>query len=459
MAKPKHQVPVAPGDRIDIDIETQGASGDGIGRTEGYTVFLPGGLPGDRARAEIVKTTPRFGVARIEELLAPSPARVTPPCPVFPACGGCKLQHQRYEEQLAFKTRVVADSLTHIGKLQAVPEITTWPAPEPYAYRNKASFAVALSGPGKLAIGFFREGSHDVADSATCDIVARPINDIKEWLRGLLEKHRVPIYNETRHKGFLRGLVVRHAETSGESLLGFVTTRGRLPKPFLKDVLDEQALGRFGIVGVVQNLNERDTNVILGPKTRTLWGADRLTQHIGDLRLKLSLGSFFQVNTRQAERLYALAGQWAGELGGRAIDAYSGVGGIALALARAGLSVTGIEEYAPAVDDAIENAKLNDITTARFLAGTVEERLPELLAEGPPDTLVVDPPRKGCSDSVLDAAARLRPRQIIYISCNPATLARDLAKLPGYRIEQIVVLDMFPETQHVETAVRLRPVG
>ncbi|UCD10798.1 MAG: 23S rRNA (uracil(1939)-C(5))-methyltransferase RlmD [Nitrospinaceae bacterium] len=459
MAKPQLEIPVAPGDRLDIDVETQSASGDGIGRASGYTLFLPGGLPGDQVRAEIIKRTPRFGVGRVIEVLSPSPARVAAPCPVFTACGGCKLQEQRYEDQLAFKTRVVADSLTHLGNIDAFPEITTWAAPRPYGYRNKASFAVTLLAPGKLGIGFFQEGSHDVADSATCDILQAPINATKEWLRGLLEKHRVPIYNETRHKGFLRGLIVRHAKSPGETLVGFVTTRGRLPKPFLKEALNEAALSRFGITGLVQNLNERDTNAILGPKTRVLWGKDRLAETVGDLTLNLSLGSFFQVNTEQAARLYGLAREWAASLGGRVVDAYSGVGGIALGIARAGLKVTGIEEYAPAVADAEENARRNGIDTARFLAGTVEQHLPQLIGEGPVATLVVDPPRKGCSPAVLEAAKTMAPKQIIYISCNPATLARDLARLPDYRIAQITVIDMFPQTQHVETAVRLVPAG
>ena len=457
MAKPQHEIPVAPGDRLDIDVETQGASGDGIGRTAGYTLFLPGGLPGDRVRAEVVKTTPRFGVGRILEILTASPARIDAPCPVFAGCGGCKLQEQRYEDQLAFKTRVVADSLRHIGKIDAFPEIDTWAAPRPYGYRNKASFAVTLAEPGKLGVGFYQEGSHDVADSATCDILQSPINETKEWLRSLLEKHRVPIYNEARHKGFLRGLIVRHSEASGETLVGFVTTRGRLPKPFMQDMLNEEARRRFGLTGIVQNLNERDTNVILGPKTRVLWGENRLTETVGGLKLNLSLGSFFQVNTEQAARLYELAREWTAPYGGQVVDAYSGVGGIALAIARAGLQVTGIEEYAPAVADAEENARLNGIETARFIAGTVEERLPELLAGGPVETLIVDPPRKGCSPAVLEAARKMAPRQIIYISCNPATLARDLALLPGYRIARMMVVDMFPQTQHVETAVRLLP--
>ena len=224
-------------------------------------------------------------------------------------------------------------------------------------------------------------------------------------------------------------------------------------------MLDEKALGRFGIIGVVQNLNERDTNAILGPKTRVLWGKDRLAETVGDLTLNLSLGSFFQVNTEQAARLYGLAREWAASLGGRVVDAYSGVGGIALGIARAGLKVTGIEEYAPAVADAEENARRNGIDTARFLAGTVEQHLPQLIGEGPVATLVVDPPRKGCSPAVLEAAKTMAPKQIIYISCNPATLARDLARLPDYRIAQITVIDMFPQTQHVETAVRLVPAG
>jgi len=455
MAKPKSIIPVKTGDRLELTIETQGSSGDGICRHEGYTLFVPGSLPGDRVMAEISKTTPRFGVVRVLERLQLSESRIAPPCPVFPECGGCKLQDLRYDRQMQFKVGVVADSLRHIAKIPPPEDIKTLPADRPYHYRNKASFAVSLQDK-KLEIGFYRQGTHEVADSDSCDILLAPINGVKEWIRSLLEKHRVHIYDEKTRKGFLRGIVIRHSETTLETLIGFVTTKGRFSKPFMEELQDSKNLQRFHVVGVVQNLNDQNTNIIMGLQTRLLWGKSYFTDQLDGLKFRLSLGSFFQVNSPQSIKLYEVIQKWANPGDGKILDAYCGSGGIGLWLARAGLPVIGIEEFAPAIEDAKESARLNGIESCEFLSGTVEKHLPRFTEGETIDTVIVDPPRKGCSEEVINSLLKISPERIIYVSCNPSTLARDLSRMDSYHIEDIYVVDMFPQTQHVETAVLLR---
>lgn len=455
MAKPKSILPVKTGDHLELTIETQGASGDGICRHQGYTLFVPGSLPGDIVKGEISKTTPRFGVAKVVERLKPSEFRIAPPCPVFPECGGCKLQDLNYDQQMQFKVRVVTDGLKHIAKIPPPEDIKTLKADRPFHYRNKASFAVALKDK-KLEIGFYKQGTHEVADSDSCDILLAPINAVKEWLRGLLENHRIHIYNEKTRKGFLRGIVVRHSETTLETLIGFVTTKGRFPKPFIEELKNSKNLERFHVTGVVQNLNDQSTNVILGQQTRIIWGKTCFTDQLGGLKFRLSLGSFLQVNSPQSIKLYEVIEKWANSSNGKILDAYCGSGGISLWLARAGLSVIGIEEFAPAIEDAKESAKLNGIENCEFLSGTVEEHLPKFTEGKTIDTVVVDPPRKGCSEEVINSLLKIAPDKIIYVSCNPSTLARDLARMDSYHIEDMVVVDMFPQTQHVETAVLLK---
>ncbi len=456
MAKPQLEVPVRKGDQLELAVDTLASSGDGLCRHDGYTLFAPGTLPGDRILAEVVKTTPRFGVTQVVERLESSPNRVTAPCPVFPACGGCKFQDLDYASQMAFKVGVIEDSLKHIGKMESLPEVIPIPADSPFQYRNKGSFAVQLVDK-ELKVGFYRNGTHEVIDSDQCDILVKPINEVKEWLRGLLIKHRVNIYNESTHKGFVRGLMIRHSESTGETLIGLITAQGKFPRPFLQEMTASEPLDHFNISGIVQNLNLQNTNIILGEKNRVLWGENRMREQLGDLQFQLSLGSFFQINNRQTEKLYDLVRQWAEPLGGVAIDAYCGVGGIALWLAKAGMEVIGIEEYAPAIHDARESAQMNGIGNCEFLQETAEERLAPF-ANQSIDTLVLDPPRKGCSEKVMDTIPLMRPEQIVYVSCNPSTLARDLTRLRGYKIAEIRAIDLFPQTHHVETAVLLKKI-
>ncbi|MFQ5671864.1 MAG: 23S rRNA (uracil(1939)-C(5))-methyltransferase RlmD [Nitrospinales bacterium] len=458
MAKQKLDIPVRRGERLELTVETLASSGDGISRYQGYTLFLPTAVSGDCVVGEVIKTTPRFGVIRIVETTSRSADRVDPPCPVFPQCGGCKLQNLPYEKQIAFKQQVVADDLLRIGKLQWPEPIQAIPAVEPYHYRNKASFAVQKRS-GRLQIGFFRQGTHDVEDSSQCETLAEPINRVKEIIRALLTDHRISIFDETRHKGFFRGLIVRHSRATRQTLVGLVTTSGRFKPDFIEALAEKTRAAEIPLHGIVQNINTGKTNIILGNRNRVLWGQDHLIEKLGDIKFHLSLPSFFQVNPRQTVALYDLVKQWAGPEPGRVIDAYCGIGGIGLWLA-GHHSVTGVEESAQAVQDAVRSARLNGIKSCRFLQGSIENHIRNLAERGGVDTLILDPPRKGCSEMVIRAIpGGLNPKIIIYISCNPATLARDLSALcgNGYALADLRLVDMFPQTQHIETAVLLKP--
>ena len=458
MAKTKLNIPVKRGDRLELDVETLASSGDGLCRHEGYTVFTPGGLPGDRVRGKMIKITPRFGVLDIFERTQLSKDRVDPPCPVFFKCGGCKFQDLNYEKQLEFKIQVVRDNLSRIGGVELPEKIEAFAADKQYQYRNKASFAVQ----GKTSdpqIGFYSEGSHKVADSPTCDILPEPINNAKEWLREILKKNQISVYNEGNHRGLVRGLVIRHSESTGEVLVGMMTNEGRFPRNFLTELTEEKKLKELGIVGIIQNINPRATNVILGKENRLLWGKERLTDKLDDLSFHLSLGSFFQIHSAQTLRLYGLIDNWVDAAEGKTIiDAYSGSGGIALWLAAKGKKVIAIEQFEPAMEDARLSAETNGISSCQFLTGSVEEHAPQVISKEKVHTFIIDPPRKGCSESVIKTLLQSQPEQIIYVSCNPSTLARDLERLEGYKIHDMRVIDMFPQTQHIETAVYLKQI-
>ncbi len=452
MAKQKHIIPVRNGEKLELTVDSQGSSGDGICRHEGYTIFVPGGLPGDQVFAEVIKTTPRFGVTRIIERRVASPDRVEPPCPVFAQCGGCKLQDLKYEKQMAFKVEVVKDALKHIAGLDS-PSIRPIPAEQTYHYRNKGSFAVQKEG-GFLRMGFFKQGSHDVVSTEKCNILPAPINEAKEWIRELLIKHHVSVYNERNHHGLFRELVIRHSAQTNQLLIGLVTTPGEFPEEFLTDLTAKDPRAGLNVCGIVQNINSQKTNVILGKDTRVLWGVGELNEKLGELNFRLSLTSFFQVHPEQTIRLFDIIKEWTKNISGRILDAYCGVGAISLWLGKSGLRVVGIEELPQAVDDARASATANGIDSCSFTQGKVEEHIRKFKGQDI-ETVILDPPRKGCAEKVLQAVAEISPQRVIYVSCNPSTLARDLARLEGYRIDDIAVIDLFPQTQHVETAVLL----
>ena len=452
MAKKNHIIPVHPGEKIEITVKSQGSSGDGICKHKGYTLFVPNGLPGDQVFIEVIKVTPRFGVTRIIELRSPSPYRIKAPCPVFTLCGGCKLQELTYDKQMEFKVGVVKDTLKHIGKIEP-PLIRSVPAEKIYNYRNKGSFAIQKQA-GFLRMGFFKQGSHDVVGTEQCGILHNQINSAKEHIRELLIKHQVSIYDEKKHLGLFRELVIRHSQTTNQLLVGLVTTLGNFSDEFLKELTNKNSCEKLKICGIVQNINAQKTNVILGKETRILWGKGELNEQLGKLNFRLSLTSFFQVHPEQTIRLFKIISGWAQNTTGRILDAFCGIGAISLWLGQSGLKVVGIEESPQAVLDARASAKKSGIDSCIFIEGKVEEHIRKFKGQDI-KTIILDPPRKGCSEKVMKAVSEIRPQKIIYVSCNPSTLARDLTHLKKYSIEDIVVLDLFPQTQHVEVAVLL----
>jgi 23S rRNA (uracil1939-C5)-methyltransferase len=462
MAKLKLQIPILRGDRLKLEVETLASSGDGIAHYEGYTIFVPQGVPGDSVFTYIEKTTPRFGIARILDIIQPSPNRIEPFCLAFPKCGGCKLQFHPYEKQMEFKTQVLKDNLQRIGKLDILPDIQALPAEESTGSRNKAAFAVQKNAHSRnMKIGFYRSGSHEVIDSPVCDALQSPLNQTKEIIRRQLDELGISLYDEKNHKGFLRGIIIRSSKYNGDTLVGFVTTRGKFPKGFIEDTAEKITEAGVRLIGIGQNINSKKTNVILGANTRNIWGENYIEDKLGDLHFHLSLPSFFQVNSSQAERLYNLIEDWVGLEGGLVLDAFCGVGTIALWLARKGRQVIGIEEFQDAVEDAIASAELNNIDSCQFLTGTVESQLKVLESDSKEiNTVIVDPPRKGCSPEVIKSILKLAPQKIVYISCNPSTLARDLSLIceKEYKISQIYAADMFPQTQHVESAVLMENI-
>lgn len=456
MASPR-SVPVPPPARpqppspIVVAIDALAAGGDGVGRlADGRAVFVPQAAPGDRLRLEVTELRPSYARGRIVEVLQPGPGRVAAPCPVYAGCGGCQWQHLDYALQLQWKRRLVVEALERLGGLAGVRVHDCLPCDPPWAYRHKVAVPFALRG-GRTVSGFYAPASHTVVEFPSCAVQHPALEEVVAAVRRRVAEHHVPGYDETRGAGVLRHLVARASHDSGEVLAVLVTAGDdRLPwaAGLMRDVPR--------LAGVLQNVNPLRTNAVFGPRTRLLAGRDHLVERLDGLRFLVSARSFFQVSPVQAGRLYRTALAYAAPgPGDVACDLYAGVGTLALYLARRASRVEAVEEVADAVADARRNAAANGLTNVRFHAGRVEERLADLGQRI--DVAVLDPPRKGCDAAVLETLARLAPRRLVYVSCNPATLARDLGRLAGlgYAAAEAQPVDMFPQTAHVECVVRV----
>ena len=455
MAKTK--IPFSKGERVILEIVDLNHAGEGVGRFNGFTVFVPWTVPGDRVDAEIISLQKNYARALSRFLINPSPHRLEPPCPEHGLCGGCRLQHIQYSEQLHHKQQLVAGALKRLGGID-VPVQPTIGMTEPWQYRNKGQYPVGEA-EGKLKIGFFQQRSHALVDVRRCSIQHPAADRTVAVAREIITELGIPIYNEKKHRGILRHLITRTSFSHGEVLLVLVTNGRALPSG---DRLIKQLVeGVKDLVGIVQNMNARRGNVIAGTENLLLWGRDYVVEELGGLTFHISAGSFFQVNPHQAEVLFNLVRDYADLTGGETVlDLYCGSGAISLFLSSKAARVIGLESYAPAVEDAKKNAKLNGITNVEFHAGRAEEVMPALAKQGiNGDVVVVDPPRKGCDEKLLDTLAAMQPPRIIYVSCNPATLARDLRYLtrtePGYYPVIVQPIDLFPQTSHVETVVCL----
>ncbi|WP_123043462.1 23S rRNA (uracil(1939)-C(5))-methyltransferase RlmD [Cohnella candidum] len=463
-------LPVVVGQIVESEIIGLTHEGEGVGRYEGYTLFVHGALPGERVRAEVVSVGKSFGKARMKEMLQPSPERRAAPCPIYDSCGGCQLQHLDYPAQLHWKRRHVVDNLVRVGRLpvegekfeiagfsgrssERAPIIVheTIGMADPWRYRNKAQVPIGRGEAGLIG-GFFEEGSHDIVDMEACLIQQEEneatVRAVKEAAREL----GITAYDRVAARGLLRHVVVRHAATTGQRMVVLVTNGRDIPHQDELVGLIRQRVPQ--VASIVQNVNTFRTPVVFGEHTRTLWGEDVIYDEIGGVRFAISARSFFQVNPEQTERLYQKAVEYAGLTGEETVvDAYCGIGTITLFLARHARRVYGVEIVPEAIDDARRNALINGIGNVEFAVGRAEVVLPRWQREGvSPDVIVVDPPRKGCDSALIATMLELRPARIVYVSCNPSTLARDLRLLEdgGYRTVEVQPVDMFPHTSHVE---------
>lgn len=440
----------------EMTCESFGQDAQGVCRQDGIAVFVPGLLPGERARVRIVKPEKRYAFGRIEELLEKSPNRAEPFCPIYKRCGGCVCQHMTYETSLAFKRRQVQDLLERVGGLSIeVPPVLGMA--HPFGYRNKGAYPVAQVG-GVPACGFFAPRSHDLIPLPQngCAIQgedsAKATQAVLAWMR----QNNVPAYDELTGRGLVRHIMTR-STTHGELMVVLVVTRADIPKAGQLIELLKAAVS--GLCSICLSINSRRTNVILGTDIRILWGKGTMEDTLCGLRFSVSPLSFFQVNPAQTEKLYGLALEYAGLTGSETVvDAYCGAGTISLLLAQKAKKVIGIEIVPEAIQNANENAVRNHIENAEFHVGATEELLPRLIADGlRPDVIVLDPPRKGCDPAVLDAIIAAAPKRVVYVSCGAPTLARDAKLLAegGYTAEKVQCVDMFCWTGAVETVMVL----
>ena len=452
----KFKVPVEKGKTYTIDILRLGTNGEGVGRVENFTVFVDGALPGETVTARITFVKKQYATGRLEKVQKPSEHRVKPPCSVYAECGGCQLQHLSYEGQLTEKRQQVQDAVERIGKLKDIPILPTLGADDPWTYRNKMQLPVG-GDKRSLHIGCFAEKSHRIIDIDACPIQKGGNNKIIPVVRQWMKDYKIPAYDEDKGTGIVRHIMGRTGVHSSEIMVCIVTAVPMVPH--MKELVQMLRKDVPGLTSVIQNINSRHTNVILGNKTKVIYGSPTISDSIGDLSFRISAQSFFQVNSEQAQKLYDTALSYADLKGNETVvDVYCGTGTITLFLAKRAKFAYGIEIVEPAIRDAVKNAKDNGVKNAHFMCGDAAYKLPELLRSGvKPDVIVIDPPRAGCEEKVLNAIASVKPKRVVYVSCNPATLARDLAYMNtrGYETKKVQPVDMFPQTHHTEAVVLL----
>ena len=430
------------------------SEGQGVAKIEGCAVFIPNAIVGEKCTVRIEKAQKTWAAGKIVELLERSPHRVNRECPVAKLCGGCDFWHMDYEEETRLKAERVRAALNRIGgeNLETLPILS---APTCYGYRNKAQYPVAAK-KGKAYTGFYRAGTHSVVESGRCLILPEITDKVKDAVLDYVNQYRISVYDETTQKGLLRHIYVRRGEVSGQILVCLAVNGRKLPHiPELIDRLKKIP----GFATLVLSVNTKDTNIILGDEFITLYGPGYIEDTLCGLKFRLSPRSFYQVNHHQAQRLYQSAIELAGiTKADTVLDLYCGVGTITLAMASAAGKVIGVEVIPQAVADAKDNAQRNGIENAEFFCGDAGQAALELEAKGiKADVVVVDPPRKGLNADTIEALARFAPRRIVYVSCDPATLARDVALLKerGYRLQNAMAADLFPRCSHVESVVTL----
>ena len=448
-------------EKIVVCIEDIGSSGEGIGKIEGYPIFIKDAIIGDQIEAKITKTKKNYAYARLEKVLQPSPFRVTPKCEFHKQCGGCQIQAMDYQKQLEFKQSKVRNNLIRIGKfdekkIDAVMEPIVG-MKSPYYYRNKAQFPFGLDKDGNIVTGFYAGRTHCIIPNTDCALGVPENQLILEKILNFLKKKNISIYQEETGKGLLRHVLIRVGFTTKEIMVCFVVNGKSIPD---YEEIVEQLLVIPGMTSIMMNVQTKNTNVIMGEECKLLWGQDYITDYIGEIAFQISPLSFYQVNPIQTKELYLTALEYAGLTGEEVVwDLYCGIGTISLFLTQKAKQVYGVEIVPQAIEDAKKNAILNNIKNVEFFVGKAEEILPQKYEEQgiSADVIVVDPPRKGCDEICLETMLKMEPKRIVYVSCDSATLARDLEILcrEKYKIERIRAVDQFCHTTHVETCVLL----
>lgn len=444
-------------DLLTVVIEDMGHDGEGIGKAEGYTLFIKDAVIGDTVEAKIMKAKKNYGYARLMRVLNPSPYRVEPKCPCARACGGCQLQFLSYEKQLEFKKNKVKGNLERIGGFGQVEIEKVIGMENPWRYRNKAQFPVGKNKDGEIITGFYAGRTHSIIPNRNCYLGAEVNEEILNQVIAYMTDNHVEPYEEAGGKGLVRHILIRNGFKTGEIMVCIIANGRTLPKV---NNLIERLQTIPGMTSISLNVNTKRNNVILGDEVITLWGQETISDYIGDIKFEISPLSFYQVNPVQTEKLYGTALEYAGLTGKETVwDLYCGIGTISLFLAQKAKQVYGVEIVPPAIEDAKRNARRNGIENAEFYVGKAEEVLPQKYEEEGTraDVIVVDPPRKGCEPEVLDTMLHMKPERIVYVSCDSATLARDLKILceKEYQIEKVAVCDMFGNSVHVETVCKL----
>ena len=444
-------------DLVTLEIEDCGIDGEGIGKADGFTVFVKDAVIGDTVTAKIIKAKKNYGYGRLMEVLKPSPYRVELKCEFARQCGGCQLQALSYDQQLVFKTNKVKGHLERIGGFTDIPMEPIIGMDELFHYRNKAQFPVGRNKEGKIVTGFYAGRTHNIIENRDCALGVAENKEVLDRVIAHMEKYGIEPYNEATGKGLVRHVLIRYGYFTKEVMVCLILNGNKLPK---EEQLVKSLCEIPGMTSITINVNKKHSNVILGEEIRLLWGQEYITDRIGDISYQISPLSFYQVNPMQTQKLYAKALEYADLHGQETVwDLYCGIGTISLFLAQKAKFVRGVEIVPAAIENAKENAKLNGLENTEFFVGKAEEVLPrEYKKNGVyADVIVVDPPRKGCDETLLETMVEMNPDRIVYVSCDSATLARDLKYLceRGYELRKVCPVDQFGMTVHVETVVLL----
>ena len=444
-------------DLVTLEIEDCGIDGEGIGKADGFTVFVKDAVIGDTVTAKIIKAKKNYGYGRLMEVLKPSPYRVEPKCEFARQCGGCQLQALSYDQQLVFKTNKVKGHLERIGGFTDIPMEPIIGMDELFHYRNKAQFPVGRNKEGKIVTGFYAGRTHNIIENRDCALGVAENKEVLDRVIAHMEKYGIEPYNEATGKGLVRHVLIRYGYFTKEVMVCLILNGNKLPK---EEQLVKSLCEIPGMTSITINVNKKRSNVILGEEICLLWGQEYITDRIGDISYQISPLSFYQVNPMQTQKLYAKALEYADLHGQETVwDLYCGIGTISLFLAQKAKFVRGVEIVPAAIENAKENAKLNGLENTEFFVGKAEEVLPrEYKKNGVyADVIVVDPPRKGCDETLLETMVEMNPGRIVYVSCDSATLARDLKYLceRGYELRKVCPVDQFGMTVHVETVVLL----